>query len=420
VPPLTRRRFLQAAGAAGAFGGLAAAGAVGVPRVAFGAPGAPSRGDALVVVFLRGGMDGLSALVPTHEALYYDRRPGIAIPPGRVMPLEGGFGLHPELAGLQEAWAEGDLAVVPAAGHPELTRSHFEAMARIERGRPEGVTVAEGFLARHLRSRAGAPPRDLAAAMIGNALADGLANAPAAYALSGVDRVRVEGLPGDPAEVRAALEALYAVGVAPAERGAAARDTLATLSRLAEARPGEVAPRNGAVYPDDSFAQSLRSVAQLLRVGADLNLELAWVDLGGFDTHESMGDADGGRMAGVLRRLGDGLGAFWRDLRDVRGEVTVVALAEFGRQVHENGSGGTDHGNGGVMFVLGGGVRGGVHGAWPGLEEEALVDRNGVAPLNDFRDVFAEVLARRVGGADLDAVFPGLAHRPLGLVEPRF
>lgn len=414
MPSLSRRRFLQAAS------GLAAAATLGVPRVAFGAPGDPSRGDALVVIFLRGGLDGLSAVVPTHEALYYDRRPGIALPPGRVLPLEGGFGLHPALAGLEEAWVDGDLALVPAAGHPELTRSHFEAMGRVQRGRPDGADVPEGFLARHLRSRAGAAPQEIAAATIGNALPEGLASAPAAFAFANLDRVRVEGFPGDPAQVRAALEALYAVGVAPAELGRMGRDTLATLARLEEARPDEVAPQNGAVYPDDYFGHRLRSVAQLLHVGGEVGLELAWVDVGGFDTHESMGDADGGRMAAALRRLGDGLGAFWRDLRDLRGEVTVVAMAEFGRQVHENGSGGTDHGNGGVMFALGGGVRGGVHGAWPGLEEEALFTRNGVAPVNDFRDVFAEVLARRVGGADLDAVFPGLAHEPLGLVHPRF
>ncbi len=415
---LTRRRFLQWTGAAGL---AATAGAGAWPRVAWAAPGDPGRGDALVFVFLRGGMDGLSAVVPYQEPLYYDRRPQIAVPASRVLDLDGRFGLHPALAALHEIYRDGQLAVVPAAGHPQLTRSHFANMERIEAGLPDGTPTATGFLARHLAGMSAAAG-SIPAASIGGGLPQSVRGSRDAVAMRDVGAFHLQDFGGiDTARGEAAIAALHDAGEGVAGTLAGqARTTLAAIAAVEAADPAQYEPANGAVYPEDYFAQNLRQVARLLRTGPDLRVELALLDLGGWDTHENMGTAEAGYMASQLRRLGDGLGAFRRDLDDQWDQVSVVLMAEFGRQVHENGSGGTDHGNGGVMLVMGGGIRGGVHGAWPGLEDDALFERNGVAPLNDFRDVFAEVLTRRVGATNLDVVFPGLAHRPLGLDIPRF
>ena len=417
---LTRRRFLQWAGATG----LAAAAPLGTPRVALGLPGDPAAGDALIFVFLRGGMDGLSALVPVAEPQYYARRPGIAVPQAAALALDGRFGLHPALAPLHEIYQEGDLALVPACGHPGLTRSHFTAMDRIEAGRPDGAAVASGFFTRHLASRPGAPG-EVPAAAIGSSLPRSLRGSGDAVAMRDATRFELAGFPGAAAgAVEETLAALYAGGGAGAATGSAlsaqAGTSLRALAAVAAADPSQYEPRNGAVYPDGGLARSLRQIAQLLRSGDDLRVELALLDAGGWDTHENMGTPGGGRMASLLAGLGSALAAFYQDLSDVRDQFTLVALAEFGRQVHENGSGGTDHGNGGVLFAMGGGVRAGVHGVWPGLEDEALADRNGVAPVNDFRDVFAEIFARRLGNPNVTAIFPGLGHTPLGVVDARF
>jgi uncharacterized protein (DUF1501 family) len=184
-----------------------------------------------------------------------------------------------------------------------------------------------------------------------------------------------------------------------------AQDTFDALSFLRRADPARYRPAPAAVYPRGRWGDSLRQVAQLIK--ADVGLELAFAEIGGWDHHAAEGAAEGA-LANRLRELGQALFAFHRDLGDRMRDVVLVTLTEFGRTVRENGTRGTDHGHGSVSFVMGGPVRGGrVHGRWPGLDAEHLHEGRDLAITTDFRDLLGEILVRHLGAADLAAVFPG-------------
>jgi uncharacterized protein (DUF1501 family) len=408
----SRRRFLQ--GVAGA-GTLMLANSLfpSLPFVAFAQT--PREVDTLVVVFLRGGMDGLSAVVPVGEgAAFYDHRRATAIPEQRVLDLDGFFGFHPALAPLHDVYRAGRLAVVHAAGSPDPSRSHFDAMEYMERGTP-GVRVTEsGWLARHLESVPWTNDSPFRAIAMGTMVPSSLVGPDSALALPALDAFDLH-VPGHQRhEISTALRAMYgkAGGVLPRE----ADHLFATVRDLRSIAADRGEPRDGAGYPDTAFGRSLRQVAQLIR--ADVGLEVACVDLGGWDTHEEQGGVEG-QMADLLRELAQGLAAFHDDLTDRADRLTVVTMSEFGRMLVENGSDGTDHGRGGSMWVMGSGVRGGVHAAWPGLAPDALDDGD-LAITTDFRDVLAEILLQRLQNHQVDRVFPGYRATYRGIVRPAF
>lgn len=357
----------------------------------------------LVVVFLRGAADGLALVSPWSDPHLPRARPRLRPGERAGARLDDRFALHLRLAPLLEAWREGELAVVHACGIAEETRSHFEAQDLMEHG---GV-AAGGWLGRYLQTRPAAARGALAGVAIGRALPECLLGAPGAAVL---ERLEDFSLGAAGPAWRTQLEQLYAM-----ERGrlgAAARDTFAALLRVEEIRRQPAAEEGGAAYGRDEFSTGLRRLAQLLK--ADVGVEAAAVDLPGWDSHFAQ-EAQVDRLAD---RLATGLAAFRRDLGKRWARTTVVVMTEFGRTVEENSAFGTDHGRGGAMFVLGGGVAGGkVLGAWRGLSPEVLEPRGllegyGDLPvLNNYRDVLAPVLrAHGAGAADLAAVFPG--HRP--------
>lgn len=381
----------------------------------------------LVFVFLRGAVDGLSVAVPFGEPAYYRVRRSIAIaPPGRpegALDLNGFFGLHPALAPLARWYRGGQLAIVHAVGSPHPTRSHFEAQDYMETAAP-GAHLREGWLNRVLQQT----PR-------GRSLADGAAHAADhrwgqwGLALRGVAfgntlPLALQGphpaLVLDPADRGASADdaalRLYRTdsGDLLARAAAEARDAARLLADLERHGP---APRPGVTYPPTPFGQALRQLARLLKAGAPV--EVACVDLGGWDTHVAQGGADGA-LARRLQELARGLDAFAQDLDDRLADVLVLTASEFGRTVAENGSGGTDHGHGNVMLLLGGTVLGGrVHGRWPGLEPEALHEGRDLAVTTDFRDVFAEAALRHLGAQAPERLFPGYPVDPrrfLGVV----
>jgi uncharacterized protein (DUF1501 family) len=377
----------------------------------------------LVVVFLRGALDGLNAVVPHFDPDYRRWRPSLALPaPDAAAPagracldLDGSFSLHPALAPLLPLHREGRMAVVHAVGSDDRTRSHFEAQDQAEHGAASGQAVSGGWIARHLRAR-GAPGATGAvqALAFGEAIPESLRGAPAAGALRSVADLRIGVGSGDEAGIAAALADLHAEGddlVA-----ASGRETLSLLRRVQAIRD-DAAGAASLGYPGDGFGRAMAEAARLLR--ADLGLEAACLDLGGFDTHfgqGTLGDGLAGGLAGPLRSLGEGLAAFARDLGPRFGETTVVVLTEFGRRAYENGALGTDHGSGSLMLLLGGGLRGGkVHGRWPGLAKERLHEESDLAVTTDYRQVLAEVLACRCGQDRLDLVFPGLVPAPIGV-----
>jgi uncharacterized protein (DUF1501 family) len=425
-PKTTRRGLLTGMG-------LAALGAAFRARTALaGVSVAPAEAAAtdrtLVTVFLRGGADGLSLLVPHAEDAYYRSRVTLALarpkdrrlgPSDRVIDLDGFFGLHPALAPLRPFYERGQLAVVTACGSGDRTRSHFEAMATVERGSADGSEgPASGWLARHLESTAARSDSPLRAVALGTMLPEALRGTSRATALTDVADLRLRvPFAGRGDAVANTLSRLYAReqhdAADPLAR--AGGEALAVLRKLGGAGAASYRAANGAAYPPDELGGGLRQVALLMKRG--VGVEAAWLDQNGYDTHVAQGTSQGA-LAGLLRSLSGSLAAFATDLGPERwARTTVVVLSEFGRRLEENSGAGTDHGRAGVMFVLGGsGVAGGrIHGRWPGLAPHQLEGPGDVRVTTDYRCVLAEVLGGRFGSHDVASVFPGLAYRPVGV-----
>jgi uncharacterized protein (DUF1501 family) len=410
-----RRSVLQTLAAGGLLGAVAGpAGELTGTRYAMAAPG--YTGDVLVVLSLRGGFDGLGAIVPVSDPDYLRLRPTIGVPAAQALPLDRTFGLHPALAPLLPLWAARRLAVVHAVGQADPSRSHFEAMAEMERAAP-GTSLRTGWLDRvvGLRSHASA----FQATQVGQT---GLSQALAGPAPTlSIDTVKDFGLDGadDPAELARWLTALHTLHTgAPAvlaENAAGVSAAVAACRRIDAA--GDT-PAGGAAYPDTELGRALRDVVRLIRAG--VGLQVAAVDFGNWDMHADVGSPAAGRMHDHLAELAQALAAFAADLGPAGLDgVTLVTLSEFGRRVEENGSGGVDHGHGNAVLLLGGGVQGGtVHGRWPGLSQQALVDGD-LAGSTDYRVVLGEILTARCGVRSAKDVFPGLTGAPLGVVRPR-
>ncbi|MGH7560746.1 MAG: DUF1501 domain-containing protein [Gemmatimonadales bacterium] len=376
-----------------------------------------TSGKTLVCLFQRGAVDGLNMIVPHGDALYYRERPRIAIPRDKVIDLDGHFGLHPSLASLKPFWDAGTLAVVQAAGSPDATRSHFDAQDYMESGTPGVKSTSDGWAnryCRHHREHQETPFRSVA---FGPQLPRLMAGTAPALAIDdlrtfGLGRQQRSATPGAGAvsdNLTRAFEALYA-GAGTGLLASSAEESFEAVRMLREADPSRLTPTGGAEYPRGRLGQSLMQIAQLIK--SNLGVEIAFADVGGWDTHINQG-ADQGQLAQRLTELGQALGAFATDLGERMRDVCVLTMSEFGRTVRENGNGGTDHGHGTAMLVMGGGVRGKrVAGRWPGLDPEKRFEGRDVAVTTDFRDLFGEVLTRHLGARDLAAVFPGSQPDP--------
>jgi uncharacterized protein (DUF1501 family) len=404
-----RRLFLKSTGLALVAGGF-------LPRVFVRMASASEIGASrrvLVAIFQRGAVDGLNVLVPCGESAYYAARPTIAIPrPGAssraALDLDGFFGLHPSLEALLPYFRERSAAFVHAVGSPDATRSHFDAQDFMESGTPGVKTTRDGFLARAVAGAGSTKPSPLRAVAISPRMPRILAGSSGAVAMHSLQGFGLRGV-DDREGTEKTFEAMYDDAVAGTFR-ATARDSFDALRAVKGANPSAIPPENGAVYPRSPLGNGLRQIAQLIKAG--VGLEVAFTDVGGWDTHAGEGGGEG-QLANRLLDFGDAIGAFTRDLGSRMADVTLVTLSEFGRTVRENGNRGTDHGHANVMLLLGGGVRGGrVYGRWPGLGGASLYEGRDLAVTTDFRDVFAEILARRMGVADLSAVFPGYPCDP--------
>jgi uncharacterized protein (DUF1501 family) len=404
-----RRLFLKSTGIALVAGGF-------LPRVFVRmASAAETRASkrVLVVVFQRGAVDGLNVLVPYGESAYYAARPTIAVPrPGSsgrpALDLDGFFGLHPSLEPLVPYFRDRSAAFVHAVGSPDSTRSHFDAQDFMESGTPGVKTTRDGFLSRALAETGAAGPSPLRAVAISPAMPRILSGSSGAVAMRSLDGFGLRGVEDREGTART-FEAMYDDAVAGTFR-ATARESFDALRAVKDAHPAGLPPDHGAVYPRGPLGGALRQIAQLIKSG--VGLEVAFTDVGGWDTHAGEGGSEG-QLANRLRDFGEAIAAFARDLGSRMADVTLVTLSEFGRTARENGNRGTDHGHANVMLLLGGGVRGGrVYGRWPGLAPDRLYEGRDLAVTTDFRDVFAEVLANRMGVPDLAAVFPGYACDP--------
>jgi uncharacterized protein (DUF1501 family) len=398
----SRRRFLAGTAATCTAGAMAP---MLRPGLAFAADGVSRH--TLVVVTLDGGLDGLSALVPAGDASYGRLRRLTRIVDGQAIGVDRTFALHPALAPLADLWTDGMVAAVPAVGTATRSRSHFAEMAVVAQGTGGSTGDGTGWLARHLLTLAGGRPLTLHGASLGPLHALELAGHRGAFHIPNLGTAGIQGW--DSSRLGAAERSLAsAYAAAVPELAQPAHVAFDALARLRSS--GAVTVPSRAAYQQDEWAEQLRQVAQLIR--ADVGMDAAVVNFAGWDTHVGQGGADG-QLARLLDRLGRALAAFAEDLRDQLGRVTVVVASEFGRRVLENGSGGTDHGSGGLALVLGGGLRGGVHGVWPGLDPDAL-DQGDVAVATDIRSVLAEVVRGRLGNPAVDQVFPGFTPVPVG------
>ena len=376
----------------------------------FAAPGlAKERQKTLVCIFLRGGVDGLSVVVPHGEGTYYEERPKIAIPaPGRsggAIALDKRFGLHPKLAPLKPAYDAGELAFVHAVGMPDQSRSHFEAQDLMESAVP-GARLGDGWLGRCLSQseRPDAELRALALSRQSPLALRGYAQTLVARGLGGYELKAPERVRG---ELERAYVAMYETAEGPGS--AATREALALSRRMRAILAEKSQPEHGADYPKE--ARGLAEIALLIK--RDVGLQVGWLDVDGWDTHQNQGNGEQGRLAGALELLGLGLAAFRRDVGKRMRDVVVLVMSEFGRTSRENGTAGTDHGHAGVMWLLGGAVRGRkLHGSFPGLAPEQRFEGRDLAMTTDFRDVFAELAEKQLGVSNLVGVLPGYPLDP--------
>lgn len=404
-PTFTRRTVLRGAGAAALIG-----------SPSFGATNSDAESrDTLVMVFLRGGMDGVSMVVPHGDDDYYRPRPQSAVPASKVHDLDGYFGLNHAAAPLMPLYKSGRLAIATAVGHAVDTRSHFQSMRHIEEAHTGPGSVGSGWIARHLNvtsQRGTGPGRAIA---LNSTLPTALQGGPATIPVPSLASFGF----GGPEESRKArmkcLQRMYQAAPEP-DRGSG----LAALGLVHEFGSIDFAgrtPEGGAEYPKCKVGRGLYEAASLIKSRS--GVEVIEADSGGWDDHRATGPVDGA-FAKRTNELALALDAFMTDLGEDAERVTVVVISEFGRTLLENGSGGTAHGRGGVAMLLGGEhvVGGKLYSQWPGLSEDEL-DNGALRVTLDARDILAEILQKRLHTADMGAVLPGHTPTLHGMLRAR-
>ena len=399
----SRRAFIKSS--ALAMFGMGAAPAW-LARSVYAGDGPARRKKILVAIFQRGAVDGLNVVVPYGEQRYYDLRPSIAIPKPdgsatSAVDLDGFFGLHPSLAPLKPLYEAQHLAIVEAVGSPDPTRSHFDAQDYMESGTPGFKGTADGWLNRALLKEAGksSPVRAIS---LGPNLARTMRGKNDAVAINNLNDFQIKD-----ARSSDTFESMYSNSLDTMLHGTG-KETFDAVKMIQSIQKRAYVAANSARYPNGPFGQNLQQIARIIK--ADVGLEVAFADIGGWDTHvnQSAQTPAQGQLANKLSDFGQALAAFYQDLGDRMEDVTVVTMSEFGRTARENGNRGTDHGHANAMFVMGGDVRGGkVYGDWPGLAQEQLYEGRDLNLTTDFRDVLGELVSRHLGNTNLAAVFPG-------------
>ena len=366
------------------------------------------RRKTLIAIFQRGAVDGLNMVVPHGENAYYDMRPNIAIPrpnggADAALNLDGFFGLHPALAPFKPLWDSKRLAVVHAAGSPDNTRSHFDAQDYMESATPGVKSTRDGWLNRYLQSKDDSSKSLFRAVSMTQTMPRAMQGRAPTLAISNLADFRIRAGQTS-ASLQGGFEEIYDQAVNDTLHGTG-KETFEAINYLKQVNPAQYKPENGANYPTTPFGNALRQTAQLIKAG--VGLEVAFADVGGWDTHVNEGNQQG-QLGNLLRNFSAAIAALYTDLGQHMDDVVILTMSEFGRTARENGNRGTDHGHANAMFVIGNSVRGGrVFGDWPGLKSDQLYEGRDLALTTDFRDVFGEVAARHLGATNLKAVFPG-------------
>jgi len=409
---VTRRFFLKSSGLA--MVSLASAPSF-LRRTALGQTrgGRSTDSPIIIAIFQRGAVDGISMVVPFGDKSYYSYRPQIAIPePGRnnqdvTIDLDGFFGLHPALAPFKPLYDSKNLAIVHAVGSPDSTRSHFDAQDYMESGTPGNKGTGDGWLNRFMQVKPEQKSSAFRAVAMSPNLPRTLLGSAPAIAMTNINDFGVHA--GQDKGIAQGFEQLYSEGHSDLLRGTG-KETFEAVKMLRKANPLQYRAENGANYPKSPFGQSLLQIAQLIK--ANIGLEAAFADIGGWDTHANQGSSRG-QLANRLQDFSQGIAALYQDLGDRMQNVVILTMTEFGRTMRQNGSGGTDHGHASALFVAGGPVKGGkVYGKWPGLAQEQLYEGRDLALTTDFRLAFSEVAVRHMGAASASKIFPGFTANP--------
>ena len=362
----------------------------------------------LIAIFQRGAVDGLNVVVPYGEHSYYDLRPSIAIPKPNggaeaAINLDGFFGLHPAMAPFKPLWDSKRLAIIHASGSPDNTRSHFDAQDYMESATPGVKSTADGWLNRYLQAKADPQKSLFRAVSITQNMPRAMQGKAPALAISNLADFTIRAGQNS-AAVQGGFEAIYDQTVNDALHGTG-KETFEAINYLKQVNPSQYKPESGAEYPRTPFGNSLLQIAQLIKAG--VGLEVAFTDIGGWDTHVNEGNQQG-QLSNLLRQFSSAIAALYTDLGQRMDDVVVLTMSEFGRTAKENGNRGTDHGHANAMFVAGNGVRGGkVYGDWPGLKSDQLYEGRDLALTTDFRAVFSEIASKHLGASRLQSVFPG-------------
>jgi len=358
----------------------------------------------LVVIFQRGACDGLNVVVPYTEKNYYSMRPTIAIQPNEVIDLNGFFGLHPQMAAFKPLYDQGHLAIVHAVGSPDPSRSHFDAQDYMESGTPGVKVTPDGWLNRALQTEPlTGKPTAFRAVALGTQVPRTLQGPVPAIAVANLADFSVAGKGPQTSSISNAFQAMYDESSDAVLHGTG-EETFEAVKMLKAADPAKYLPAAGVNYPGTAFGNSMKQIAQLLK--ANLGVEAAFSDIGGWDTHQNQGGANG-QLANRLKEFSETIAAFWQDMGSDQENITLVTMSEFGRTARQNGTGGTDHGHANVMFVLGGAVKGGkIYGKWPGVADEQLNEGRDLKVTTDFRNVLGEAAYKTLGSRQLDVVFP--------------
>jgi uncharacterized protein (DUF1501 family) len=384
--------------------------------------GSSASNKVLICIFQRGAVDGLSMVVPYGDPYYYQSRSDISLAApsanrgdNNVLDLDGYFGLNPALAPLHPLFQQGHLAAIQACGSPNASRSHFESQDFMEAGTVDDRSVSDGWLNRLI----GCCPEDAAAKKTAFRAVSMTSNTP--RSLQGEqDSLSIRdldtfGLAGDvsiplagPSGTTSGFESMYGTAVDTVLHGTA-KESFDALDMLKSVRSGPYTPANGAAYPQGAFGRNLKQIAQLIK--ANVGLQIAFAEIGGWDTHANQGNGKG-QLANNLGTFSKALAALHQDLGDRMSDVVVVTMSEFGRTVHQNGNRGTDHGHGTCFFTMGGSVKGGkVYGDWPTLAPDKLFQNRDLAITTDYRQVFAEISSKHfnVAQASMPKLFPNYA-----------
>jgi uncharacterized protein (DUF1501 family) len=409
---MNRRFFIQSGGIALASIGVSLSTPSFLQRAVMGQERSRLTGGkrkTLIAIFQRGAVDGLNMVVPFGESSYYDVRPSIAIPkPSNgnaeaAINLDGFFGLHPSFNAFKPLWDSKRLAIIHAVGSPDNTRSHFDAQDYMESATPGLKATSDGWLNRYLQTKSDPQKSLFRAVSFTQTMPRVLQGRAPAIAVANLADFTIRA-GGSSASVQGGFEEIYARNVNDSLAGMG-RETFEAVNYLKQVNPAQYKPENGAQYPRSPFGNSLLQIAQLIKAG--VGLEVAFTDVGGWDTHVNEGNARG-QLGNLLLNFSSSIAAFYQDLGQRMDDVVLLTMSEFGRTVRENGNRGTDHGHANAMFVVGNGVRGGkVYGQWPGLRSDQLYEGRDLALTTDFRDVFGEIASRHLGNANLNDVFPG-------------